>query len=190
MTSMKQRDIQAIIYCCEKIDCISTDDASFVRRMEQIIIHNNKPIGPLQRFRLHDLADWIDANLNHDLDRDEGEEPMPKNDDDHDLDRARARRCDAMNLLMGYDECECCGGPASVTILLADMDDGYFYIPNQHVRSVQGTEVDNVKQVPFCAPCMRTVEDQLRATIAKLKAASHTPRPHARRHGDHGDQRL
>lgn len=77
----------------------------------------------------------------------------------------------------GLEECEGCGGAAVVTILLAvgveaDYQTEYFYIPNQNTLALRGTVFDVVQQVPFCTTCMRAIEDNLRATIARLRESA------------------
>ena len=69
---------------------------------------------------------------------------------------------------LGLGECSCCGRPSAFTILLVDGGSGHYYIPNQHVRACVGTGISELKQIPFCHPCMRAIEDNLRATIAML----------------------
>jgi hypothetical protein len=69
---------------------------------------------------------------------------------------------------LGLEECECCGKPAWYTIMLVDHGDGEFFIPNQSARAVEGTGLACIRQVPFCHPCIRAIEDNLRATIDRL----------------------
>lgn len=51
--------------------------------------------------------------------------------------------------------------PAEISVSLVDQD-GRIYIPNQMVR--RGGHPD-LQDIWFCQPCMRTIEDSLRATI-------------------------
>ena len=73
--------------------------------------------------------------------------------------------------------CVCCGKPGKQSIVLAvgpnhkPVDIGRDYIPNYNVRHFVGKgQMDVTKIVPFCRTCMRTVEDNLRATILYLQA--------------------
>jgi hypothetical protein len=73
--------------------------------------------------------------------------------------------------------CVCCGKPGKQSIMLAigrnrkSVDIGRYYIPNYRVRHFVGNgQIDVTKIVPFCATCMRRVEDNLRATILYLHA--------------------
>jgi hypothetical protein len=43
-----------------------------------------------------------------------------------------------------------------------------YYLPNQHARGPHAPPV--IEEVHFCVECMRTVEDNLRATILYLQA--------------------
>ncbi len=61
--------------------------------------------------------------------------------------------------------CECCGKQGKYTILVSDTD-GRLYLPNQHVRSFGG----QTRELLLCHKCMRTIEDNFRATIAYLKS--------------------
>jgi hypothetical protein len=64
--------------------------------------------------------------------------------------------------------CECCDNPADYTILLGTDPygrHGFFYLPDQQ----GGNGLDEVIPVPFCELCLVTIEDRLRATIARLK---------------------
>lgn len=74
-------------------------------------------------------------------------------------------------------KCLCCKNEGVFSILLAegiyaDRDDPRWYIPNQSVREL--TDADNVsdivKELWFCHPCMRMIEDNLRATIMYLQS--------------------
>jgi hypothetical protein len=77
-------------------------------------------------------------------------------------------------------KCEACGDEAKYTIELAkssEWDEDMsaeairWYIPNQHVREAEReTQGHFIEVVGFCHTCMRTVEDNLRATIAALQA--------------------
>lgn len=61
-------------------------------------------------------------------------------------------------------KCECCGKEAKYTILVADTD-GRLYLPNQVVRACD----NETRELALCHKCMRTIEDNFRATIAYLK---------------------
>jgi hypothetical protein len=72
--------------------------------------------------------------------------------------------------------CTCCGKAARWSIVLAvgannkpDETERY-YVPNQGVRQFIGTDTDVSKAVPFCPSCMRSIEDNLRATILYMQA--------------------
>lgn len=67
--------------------------------------------------------------------------------------------------------CLCCAATAVYSVLLAgDLDGpiGRLYLPNQSARQ----EAD---ETWFCHPCMRTIEDGLRATVAYLRSEAGTP---------------
>lgn len=64
------------------------------------------------------------------------------------------------------NKCFTCGQPAEFSIMLGG-DEERFYLPNQHVRR---TAIEYVKEYWFCHPCMRMIEDNLRATIQYLKS--------------------
>ena len=73
--------------------------------------------------------------------------------------------------------CVCCRKPGKQSIMLAvgpnrrSVDIGRYYVPNYRVRHFVGKgQTDVTKIVPFCATCMRRVEDNLRATILYLQA--------------------
>ena len=76
-------------------------------------------------------------------------------------------------------KCVCCDKPGRYSIILAVGPQGNdslkiprLYIPNQSVRAEMEKE-DGFKVAEekwFCAPCMRTIEDNLRATILYLQA--------------------
>lgn len=71
-----------------------------------------------------------------------------------------------------YDKiCETCGQPARNTILLAFDGETVrrYYLPSDFVREF-APEAHNVGEVPFCAKCMRILEDSFRATLGYLKA--------------------
>jgi hypothetical protein len=85
-----------------------------------------------------------------------------------------------MPLLSPGQECTGCGKPASVTILVAvspsedRVTEVRYYIPNQTYRNEtdpQFIELNNMnlRELPFCASCIRTVEDNFRATILYLQ---------------------
>ena len=63
--------------------------------------------------------------------------------------------------------CEGCGTEQNVSIAIEVAETlGRFYIPNQIARR----ERINIKELWFCSPCMRFLEDNFRAGIAYLKA--------------------
>lgn len=71
--------------------------------------------------------------------------------------------------------CICCSRPAKYSIQLAEgpqasrlLATPRFYLPNQHARDPSFPPV--VKDVHYCANCMRSIEDALRATILYLQA--------------------
>lgn len=72
--------------------------------------------------------------------------------------------------------CVCCGKPGRFSIVLAvginnpPVHIPRYYIPNDSVRESAGTSLDPSEVIPFCEECMRTVEDNLRATILYLQA--------------------
>ena len=45
-----------------------------------------------------------------------------------------------------------------------------YYIPNEAVRDAMGTPMDPTEIIPFCATCMRRVEDAIRATVLYIQA--------------------
>lgn len=57
--------------------------------------------------------------------------------------------------------CYCCQKAAEVSVQLVDQD-GRIYIPNQMVRKLGHA---CLREIWFCRPCMRVIEDALRATI-------------------------
>jgi hypothetical protein len=71
--------------------------------------------------------------------------------------------------------CICCGQPGKYSIHLAGGIQAdrlvalpRYYLPNQHARDPQFPAA--IDEIHFCAECMRTVEDALRATILYLQA--------------------
>jgi hypothetical protein len=74
---------------------------------------------------------------------------------------------------MSKGDCVCCGKPARYTIQLAvgpsHNDLTRYYIPNDFAREAHGG-YDPIEEVPFCAACMRPIEDNLRATIGYLQS--------------------
>ncbi len=67
--------------------------------------------------------------------------------------------------------CIGCGKPGEYTIQLAVGPDGTgsdarYYIPNEFVRS---NPHPSLNEVPFCSACMRTIEDNFRATVRYLQ---------------------
>ena len=68
--------------------------------------------------------------------------------------------------------CKCCGKEAEYNILLFG-DDERWYIPNQSRNDVP----ELLEEVWFCKACMRSIEDNFRATILYLQSESGlTPR--------------
>jgi hypothetical protein len=72
---------------------------------------------------------------------------------------------------VGY--CVCCGSAAKFTVLLAGADglpERYprYHLPNQNARA-DDTGLAHLQEVPFCHPCIRAIEDNLRATILSLQ---------------------
>lgn len=69
------------------------------------------------------------------------------------------------------EACVGCGTAGRYTIQLAvgperEGDDARYYIPNEFTRE---SPMGELNEVPFCADCMRTVEDNFRATIRYLQ---------------------
>jgi hypothetical protein len=71
--------------------------------------------------------------------------------------------------------CICCGKPSKYSINLAVGTHAdrlvalpRYYLPNQHARDPEFPSV--VSDIHFCAGCMRSVEDAVRATILYLQA--------------------
>lgn len=70
------------------------------------------------------------------------------------------------------NKCLCCNNEGTSQILLAEgsnddvFEEPRWYIPNQTVREYG---VEFIKEVWFCHPCMRAIEDSLRATIMYLE---------------------
>lgn len=73
------------------------------------------------------------------------------------------------------DPCVCCGKAAAYSIILAVGPNNApnklprFYLPNQHVRNPPVGPSPG-EEVAFCQACMRTVEDNLRATMLYLQS--------------------
>ena len=73
-------------------------------------------------------------------------------------------------------ECICCGKQGKYSILLATgpnmkpVDVDRIYIPNDGFREMPGMAMGGDEETPFCAECMRKVEDNLRATIMYLQS--------------------
>jgi hypothetical protein len=77
-------------------------------------------------------------------------------------------------------DCVACNGDGHYTVLLAvgpstDDENARYFIPNQHVREEHGSGMDPTRQITFCRSCMRTVEDNLRGTIASLQQKHGVP---------------
>ena len=77
------------------------------------------------------------------------------------------------------NKCHCCGTQAVYSIVLAfgpdgDGNDDRVYLPNQHARKFGSSP--SLRETWFCKPCMRTLEDTLRATLKSL-AKLDTPGP-------------
>lgn len=74
--------------------------------------------------------------------------------------------------------CEACGAEGRFSILLAAGEHGEgplekltrWYIPNQSFRATDATTWSEPEEVWFCHPCMRKIEDNLRATIMSIQA--------------------
>ena len=72
---------------------------------------------------------------------------------------------------MDNKNCQACGKPAKVSILLAGGGDwGRWYLPNQNVRECANTggielQKELLKEVWFCSVCMRKLEDNLNDLI-------------------------
>jgi hypothetical protein len=71
--------------------------------------------------------------------------------------------------------CICCGQPSKYSIQMAVgpqanrlLATPRYYLPNQHARDPDFPPV--VDNIHFCATCMRSVEDAVRATILYLQA--------------------
>ncbi len=67
--------------------------------------------------------------------------------------------------------CITCGNPAKISILLAvgphgnpENDTERWYLPNQIAR-----QEDHLTETWFCSTCMRTLEDNFRATLLYLQ---------------------
>ena len=78
-------------------------------------------------------------------------------------------------------ECYACGEPAITSILLAHAPHGgeherqpeRLYLPNQAVRTTPNIE-DLISEYWFCHPCIRFIEDTMRAAILYLQAEART----------------
>lgn len=71
-----------------------------------------------------------------------------------------------------YGDCTGCGEKARVSIQLSvdanEDNSARYYLPSYFVRHVV-PDLHHVQEVSFCAECMRTLEDNLRATILGLQ---------------------
>lgn len=71
---------------------------------------------------------------------------------------------------MGYPDlkkkCYACGQGGNYSVVLSRTGDR-LYLPNQIVRA---DDFPPVEEVVFCASCMRTIEDSLRATVLYLQS--------------------
>ncbi len=65
------------------------------------------------------------------------------------------------------EKCYSCGKAGNYSVLLARTG-GRIYLPNQAVRAGNPAH-PGYSEVVFCASCMRTIEDALRATILYLQ---------------------
>jgi hypothetical protein len=70
--------------------------------------------------------------------------------------------------------CVGCGKAAKYSVQLAigpdgDGDEARYYIPNDFARE---SPMGNLQEVPFCPTCMRSIEDNLRATVRYLQHES------------------
>jgi hypothetical protein len=78
------------------------------------------------------------------------------------------------NKILG--KCIGCGQPGKFSIIVAagpnnnPVEVERLYIPNETVREHIGTGMDVSREAPFCAKCMRAVEDNFRATIMYLQS--------------------
>lgn len=66
--------------------------------------------------------------------------------------------------------CTCCGAPSLHTIQIArgpdhDGKSRRLYLPNLFARE-NGADIE---EMPFCPECLRTIEDNFRATVQYLK---------------------
>lgn len=62
-------------------------------------------------------------------------------------------------------KCACCKNESTLSIQLVEWS-GRYYIPNQNVRNAS---TGDIKDIWFCKKCMRSIEDNLRATILYLQ---------------------
>ncbi len=67
------------------------------------------------------------------------------------------------------ESCYACGAQGNYSILLSITGERV-YLPNQITRNPPVEMKPNFREVPFCAECMRKVEDNLRATIQYLQS--------------------
>jgi hypothetical protein len=79
---------------------------------------------------------------------------------------------------LGLGQCECCREATQYSVLLGVQEncpiDDYrqetrYYLPNQRARALIGTPFGDLQQVAFCHSCMRAIENEMRATIRRLK---------------------
>ena len=73
-------------------------------------------------------------------------------------------------------KCYSSGKNSNYSIMLATSG-GRIYLPNQALRSEDSPRHPGYGEVAFCAPCMRTIEDNLRATILYLQSENEIPPP-------------
>jgi hypothetical protein len=76
-------------------------------------------------------------------------------------------------------KCFGCDGKGRFSIIIAtgphgseNLKQDRIYIPNQSVREDIGKPMDVSSEVHFCPTCMRSIEDNFRATIMYLQAES------------------
>jgi hypothetical protein len=74
------------------------------------------------------------------------------------------------------EKCYACGKDSNYSILLA-ITGGRIYLPNQAVRAEGTPRHPGYGEVAFCASCMRTIEDNLRATILYIQSENEIPSP-------------
>lgn len=79
---------------------------------------------------------------------------------------------------MPIRRCECCGKAANGSIQVMSGTNNppnrsiRYYLPSDTNRASAGVDfpIEELKELPLCPSCMRTVEDNFRATILYLQA--------------------